>query len=114
MKTETTPTESKVEAQINQLEGEIENNLTKFKENSTREILMEINKARGEIDDLKIKLSTERNLRETYWRVYKNTLTEEDFLDLWERRLRDEALLSKIREIETARLMANGKIWGGL
>ncbi len=114
MKTETTTTETDTQNEINQLEDKVQTKLAEFKETPTKEILREINTARSEVEDLKIKLSTERGLRETYWKAYSNTLREDDFLRLWQARLRDEAMLAKIGEIENARLLMRGKPWSGI
>lgn len=85
---------------ITELESQLDIKRAEFKENLTKESLKEVNALSEEISDYKIRLATEQKMREQYWNEYKNTLSPEDFSRLWEGRLRDEALLAKIEEVQ--------------
>lgn len=114
MTEETKTTEDKLKDKIRQLETERETKRVELKENFTRETLLEINRLSDEIGDNKIRLEIEEKLREKYWNIYKNDLTPEDFSSLWEGRLREEALLLKLEEIEETKRKLASRYWSGI
>ena len=114
MNDETKTAEDRLKDKIEQLEGERETKRAELKVNFTKDTILEINRLSDEIGDNKIRLDTEEKLRKKYWNTYKDTLTPEDFSSLWEGRLREEALLRKIDEIEEAKQKLTSRYWSGI
>lgn len=100
---ETNITEKNLAIEIRQLESEVEDTRNELQNGIKKELITEINNKTAEIAVLKTKLRFETQLKEKYWKSfkesrYKSKITVENFSRLWNEKLRDEAMKIIIKQ----------------